>query len=164
MALFQEMQVATEESFVTIDGTVLPIAIIILGVSLRSWKHMLNALINLACTLLLAFAILVPISDPIAINPFAPSIMMSLGIAVCFDYTLFMLTRFREEMMLNGKSTEDAVFSAMSYAGHVVFISGTTLLITFMLLIAFPQNFLQSVGWGCGVSKYEFIVVILLIE
>lgn len=147
--LFNEMQAATETSFVLIDATVLPIAIGILGYSVQSWRHLINPLLNLICTLLLAFAILVPISGPIAINPFSPSIMMSLGIAICFDYTLFMLTRFKEEIS-RGRSKEDAVFASLSAAGHVVLVSGVTLFVTFALLIAFPQNFLQSVGWSCG--------------
>ncbi len=78
-----------------LPGIVLPIAIIILGTQVKSYRHMFVALVNLLCTLLLAFAWLVPISDSVAINPFAPSIMMSLGIAISFDYSLFMLTRYR---------------------------------------------------------------------
>lgn len=148
-ALFTEMTDATTKNFELIDATVLPIAILILGFRVQSYRHMGVALINLICALLLAFAILVPVTKKVAINPFAPSIMMSLGIAICFDYSLFMLTRFREEMDA-GKSKEDSVFSCLAQAGHVVALSGTTLFFTFALLVAFPQNFLQSVGYGCG--------------
>ncbi len=150
-------------------GIVLPVAIVILGTQVQSYRHMFIALVNLLCTLLLAFSWLVPITDHVAINPFAPSIMMSLGIAISFDYSLFMLTRFRfllpcngslhhlltysfnrEEIIENKKSTADAVYSALLLSGHVVILSGCTLFVTFALLIGFPQNFLQSVGWGCG--------------
>lgn len=149
-ALFLEMQDATTTNFELIDATVLPIAILILGTRIRSYRHMAIAFINLICTLLLAFVILVPVTDTIAINPFAPSIMMSLGIAVCFDYSLFLLSRFQEEIVMNKKAVEDACFDCMAMAGHVIVLSGSTLFFTFALLIAFPQNFLQSVGWGCG--------------
>ena len=71
---------------------------------------------NLVCTILLAFAVLVPLTEVIAINPFAPSIMMSLGIAICFDYSLFMLTRFAEEIK-EGRSTDEAVYASLSAAG-----------------------------------------------
>lgn len=94
--LFGEMQDATEKNFGMIDGVALPVCIIILGLNLRSYKHMFIAMINLGATLLLSFTILLPISNVVDINPFSPSIMMSLGIAVCFDYSLFMLNRFRE--------------------------------------------------------------------
>jgi len=47
-------------------------------------------MVNLGVTILMSFAILYPISDAIDINPFSPSIMMSLGIAVvCFSSFFF---------------------------------------------------------------------------
>jgi hypothetical protein len=117
---------------------------------LRSYRHVLVAIVSLGCTLLLALAILVPIANTVTINPFAPSILLTLGIAVCFDYSLFMLSRYREEIIVNMKSRDEAVFSCLLAAGHVVILSGFTLFVTFALLIAFPQNFLTSVGIGCG--------------
>jgi uncharacterized membrane protein YdfJ with MMPL/SSD domain len=157
--LFGQMQEATTQDFVTIDSIVLPTAIVILGFSLKSYRHMLIAFINLVCTLLLSFAILVPVTKTIAINPFAPSIMMSLGIAVCFDYTLFMLTRYREELIDNKKSNEEAILSCLGAAGHVVLLSGLTLFFTFVLLTFFPQIFLVSVGWGCASIVITSILV-----
>jgi len=58
-------------------------------------------LLNLICAFLLAFSLLLPIAQARSINPFAPTIMLSLGIAICFDYSLFMLSRFREEVVIN---------------------------------------------------------------
>ena len=46
--------------------------------------------------------------------------MLSCGIAVSFDYSLFLLARFKEEYVNRGKSREDAVYSAVEAAGHVV--------------------------------------------
>jgi hypothetical protein len=148
--LFSELADAISGSIGVIDATVLPVAILILGYNVKSYRHMGVAFLNLICTLLLAFALLVPITFAVAINPFAPSIMMSLGIAVCFDYSLFMLARFREEIEVNRKSTEEAVLTMLIASGHVICLSGCTIFFTFALLLAFPQNFLQSVGWGCG--------------
>jgi uncharacterized membrane protein YdfJ with MMPL/SSD domain len=146
------MSEATKTNMELIDATVLPIAVVILGFTLRSYRHMLIAVANLGCSLLLSFAIMVPISDATDINPFAPSVMMSLGIAICFDYVLFVTTRFREERLVLCRSREDAVFWCLAAAGHVVILSGMTLFCTFIILVFFPQNFLQSVGFGCGVT------------
>jgi putative drug exporter of the RND superfamily len=150
--LFRQMSEDTEKSFVLIDAVVLPIAILILGARLRSYRHMGIAFVNLGCALLLAFAIMTPISAPgaIDVNPFAPSIMLSLGIAICFDYSLFMLCRFKEERLVFFRSKEDAVFETVVSAGHVVLLSGATLFFTFVILLFFPQNFLQSVGFSCA--------------
>ena len=156
--LFKEMSLDTEKNFTMIDSIVLPIAIVILGLYLRSYRHMFVSLSTLGCTILLALGILYPISNVVDINPFAPSIMLSCGIAVSFDYSLFLLTRFKEEYLINGKSREDAVFSSVEAAGHVVLLSGSTLIFTFIILIALPQNFLSSVGFVCGVIVFTSIL------
>ena len=149
-ALFNDLSTGAAVAFELIDAVVLPIALFILGCNLRSYRHVLVAIVSLGCTLLLALAILVPIANTVTINPFAPSILLTLGIAVCFDYSLFMLSRYREEIIVNLKSKDEAVFSCLLASGHVVILSGFTLFVTFALLIAFPQNFLTSVGIGCG--------------
>ena len=157
--LFRQMSLATEASFSTIDGTVIPLAMIILGMRVRSYRHIGIALINLLVALLLSFAILTPIASAFDINPFAPSIMLSLGVAVCFDYSLFLVTRFREERLVLFKSREEAVFESMLTAGHVVLLSGGTLTATFIILLFFNQNFLQSVGASCSITTAASVVV-----
>lgn len=149
-ALFNDLSTGAAIAFEIIDAVVLPIALFILGCNLKSYRHVLVAIVSLGCTLLLALAILVPIANTVTINPFAPSILLTLGIAVCFDYSLFMLSRYREEIIVNMKSKDEAVFACLLASGHVVLLSGFTLFVTFALLIAFPQNFLTSVGIGCG--------------
>ena len=96
-ALYNEMSAATENNFVLIDGSVVPVAVCILGAALRSYRHMAVAFCTLACSLLLAFCCMLPVSAAIDVDPLTPSIMISLGLAVCFDYNLFLRTRFREE-------------------------------------------------------------------
>ena len=149
-ALFNDLSTGAAVAFELIDAIVLPIALFILGCNLRSYRHVLVAIVSLGCTLLLSLAILVPIANTVTINPFAPSILLTLGIAICFDYSLFMLSRYREEIIVNMKSRDEAVFSCLLASGHVIILSGFTLFVTFALLIAFPQNFLTSVGIGCG--------------
>lgn len=157
-SLFLQMQESTKENFLLIDATVLPICIIILGFNVWSYRHMLIAFCNLALTLLLGFGLLVPVTYVFDINPFAPSIMMSLGIAVCFDYTLFLVNRFREEIISNKRSRQDAVYRTLASAGHVITLSGTILIFTFLLLISFPQTFLQSVGIVCSVVVFTSLL------
>ena len=157
--LFSEMSHATEVNFALIDAIVLPIAVLILGYYVRSYRHMGLALLSLGMALLLAFAVLVPVCDTVNINPFAPSIMLSLGIAVCFDYTLFLVTRFKEQRLEAGLCCEDAVFSTMVTSGHVILLSGCTLALTFFLLLFFPQNFLLSVGISCSAVVISSILV-----
>jgi hypothetical protein len=76
--------------------------------------------------------------------------MLSLGVAICFDYSLFMLNRYREEVVMLKHTHSHAVLMSLAASGHVVVLSGCILLFTFLLLITFPQVFLQSVGITCS--------------
>ena len=71
-ALFNDLADGSVIAFELIDSVVLPISLVILGFTLKSYRHVLVAMVNLGCTLLLALAILVPIALSEKINQFAP--------------------------------------------------------------------------------------------
>ena len=52
--------------------------------------------------------------------------MMSITLAVSIDYSLFILSRYREEIV-QGLDVRAAVEQALGTAGHTVLVSGTTL-------------------------------------
>ncbi len=52
--------------------------------------------------------------------------MMSITLAVSIDYSLFILSRYREEIM-QGLEVAAAVEQSLGTAGHTVLVSGTTL-------------------------------------
>jgi RND superfamily putative drug exporter len=72
------------------------------------------------------------------------SSMLGLGLAV--DYSLFVTSRYREELAHNGGNVDAAVAGCVATAGRAVFFSGTTVLIGLSGLAIFPFMFLRSVG------------------
>ena len=71
------------------------------------------------------------------------STMLGLGLAI--DYSLFITSRFREELP-KCESVEQAVERTMTTAGRAIFFSGLTVLIGLSGLILFDFMFLRSVG------------------
>ncbi|HEU4398840.1 MAG TPA: MMPL family transporter [Actinomycetota bacterium] len=67
------------------------------------------------------------------------------GLGVAIDYSLLLVTRWREERH-RGRDNHDAVTVAMQTAGHAVMISGVTVAIGLLSLIALPVPFMRSVG------------------
>jgi uncharacterized membrane protein YdfJ with MMPL/SSD domain len=61
------------------------------------------------------------------IASFVPSMMMSLMIALGIDYSLFLLSRFREEL-LAGEHPQRAVANMLATSGHTIVVSGVTLI------------------------------------
>ena len=74
---------------------------------------------------------MVPIAKyGMTVASFTPNIMMSLILAMSIDYSLFLLTRFREEV-LRGTAKVLAVKKMLMHGGEIVAVSGCTLAITF---------------------------------
>ncbi|HET8529261.1 MAG TPA: MMPL family transporter [Gaiellaceae bacterium] len=69
------------------------------------------------------------------------------GLGVAIDYSLLVVTRWREERA-HGRSNEDAVVVATATAGHAVLLSGLTVAIGLVALIVLPVPGLRSVGYG----------------
>ncbi|HET7093646.1 MAG TPA: MMPL family transporter, partial [Thermomicrobiales bacterium] len=70
--------------------------------------------------------------------------MLGLGLAV--DYSLFITSRFREELQREPGDVPSAVERTIATAGRAVFFSGTTVLIGLGGLSLFSFMFLRSVG------------------
>jgi len=70
-----------------------------------------------------------------------------IGLGVAIDYSLLVVTRWREERA-NGLSNDDAIHKSMETAGSAVIFSGTTVGIGLLALIVLPVPFLRSVGYG----------------
>jgi RND superfamily putative drug exporter len=71
--------------------------------------------------------------------------LVGLGLAV--DYSLVMIFRFRDELR-EGKDVEAALAETMSHAGRSVIVSGSTVAIGLLALVALPLPLIRSMGIG----------------
>ena len=70
-----------------------------------------------------------------------------IGLGVAVDYSLLVVTRWREERE-RGLGNEEAILASGASAGHAVVLSGLTVAIGLASLIVLPVPFLRSVGEG----------------
>jgi RND superfamily putative drug exporter len=70
-----------------------------------------------------------------------------IGLGVAIDYSLLIVTRWREERA-NGLSNDEAIHKTMETAGSAVVFSGTTVGIGLLALIVLPVPFLRSIGYA----------------
>jgi hypothetical protein len=107
----------------------------------------------------LGYSLLSPVATVISIQTLkAPSVMMSSVIAMSIDYSLFLLSRYREELKA-GKDVTEAVLYMTWAAGHTVLVSGSTLVLCFLSLMFFPTALLSSSGLGCAIAITVTILV-----
>lgn len=96
-------------------------------------------------TVLGTFLALAGINQFYGISIFALNLIIGLGLGLAIDYTLFLLTRYREELDRQG-ATFGAVVTTMRTAGRTVVFSAVTVAVALATLLVFPMGFLRSMG------------------
>ncbi len=81
------------------------------------------------------------------ISIFALNLVTGLGLGLAIDYSLFIVSRYREEIAKQGPGLE-AMRTVMATAGRTVLFSSLTVAGAIASLIVFPQRFLYSMGIG----------------
>jgi len=88
------------------------------------------------------------------VSIFALNITTALGLALAVDYTLLILSRFRDELA-DGATREDALVRTMSTAGRTVLFSAVTVALSLSALMLFPMYFLKSFAYS-GIATVAF--------
>ena len=83
-----------------------------------------------------------------------------IGLGVAIDYSLLLVSRWREERA-HGRDNEEAVVVAMKTAGHAVLASGVTVAISLVALVVVPVPFLRSMGIGGMLIPLVSVAVVL---
>jgi RND superfamily putative drug exporter len=81
------------------------------------------------------------------VSPVVQFLVVLIGLGVAIDYSLLVVSRWREERA-HGAQGDEPVRRAMATAGRAVVFSGVTVAIGLLALIALPLPFLQSMGYG----------------
>ena len=103
---------------------------------------LIGALAIVSTLLLLTVA-----SELTSISIFALNLVTGLGLGLAIDYSLFVVSRYREEMARSGPGMT-ALRRTMATAGRTVLYSSLTVAAALAALTVFPQNFLYSMGIG----------------
>jgi putative drug exporter of the RND superfamily len=101
-----------------------------------------------------ALAVLRAISFATDVSIFALNLTTAMGLALAIDYTLLMISRFRDELA-DGATREDALVRTMESAGRTVVFSATTVALAVAVLVLFPMHFLKSFAYA-GVATVAF--------
>jgi len=119
-------------------------------VSLLVFRGLVAALLPIgvgAVTVLSTFLLIRGVNEVEPMSVFALNLIIGLGLGLSIDYSLFVVSRFREEVE-NGLSTADALTATLRTAGRTVLFSAVTVAAALASLIVFEQRFLFSMGVG----------------
>ena len=93
------------------------------------------------------FLILRVASEFGSISIFALNLTTALGLGLAIDYSLFIVSRYREEIAKDGPGLA-AMRRVLATSGRTVFFSSLTVAAALASLLVFPQRFLYSMGLG----------------
>ena len=91
------------------------------------------------------------------VSVYSVNLATSMGLGLGIDYSLFIVTRFREELR-KGRDVPDAVREAMRTAGRTVVFSAVTVMLSLGALLVFPLFFLKSFAYA-GISSVLFALL-----
>ncbi|GAC1476650.1 MAG: MMPL family transporter [Ktedonobacterales bacterium] len=144
---FEDIQSVSEADLRRAEEIAFPFALLALLLVFRSVvAAALPAAVG-GCSVVVSLAMLFGLAQVTPVSVFALNITTLFGLGLGVDYSLFMVSRFREELAA-GREVSDAVGVTMATAGRAVFFSGLAVSIGLLGLVAFPLNMLRSVGLG----------------
>jgi putative drug exporter of the RND superfamily len=123
----------------------LPLALVVLafvlGISLALAIPFVFAAGTIAGTLALLYAA----AQLVSVSSYATNLVELLGLGLAVDYSLLVVSRYREELERDGPR-EDAIVRTMAGAGRAVVFSGVAVAIGLALLLFVPVPFIRTMG------------------
>ncbi|MGQ3888141.1 MMPL family transporter [Legionella sp. CNM-1927-20] len=161
-AIFEEViHKQTQKDLYKADLVAAPISIITL---ILVFGTLIAAFIPIVlgggCALII-LSLLYFIGQTYNLSIFTINIALLLGLCLCLDYCLFIISRFRDELRKN-KAIRHVIATTIATAGKAVFFSGLAVFISLSALLFFPINILVSVGVG-GLTAVFIAVCIAVI-
>lgn len=91
------------------------------------------------------------------VSIFALNLTVALGLALAIDYTLLIISRYRDELA-DGVEPDSALVRTMVTAGRTVLFSAMTVALSMVAMVLFPMYFLKSFAYA-GIAVVTFAAV-----
>jgi uncharacterized membrane protein YdfJ with MMPL/SSD domain len=95
------------------------------------------------------------------VSTYALNLSSAMGLALAIDYTLLIISRYRDELA-DGREPNEALIRTMATAGRTVLFSATTVALSMSAMVLFPMYFLKSFAYG-GVATVAFVAVAAIV-
>jgi uncharacterized membrane protein YdfJ with MMPL/SSD domain len=95
--------------------------------------------------IVVTFFVLRIVASFVDLSVFALNFVTGMGLGLAIDYSLFMVSRYREEAATRGFGV-DALRRTMQTSGRTILFSSLTVAAAVASLVIFPQRFLYSMG------------------
>ncbi len=133
------------------------VLLIVFGALLAACTPLLLSIISIV----LALAMTALIGQVYPMNTFVLNILTMMGLAVGIDYTLFVISRYREERA-GGLAKIDAIAATGATANRAIFFSGMTVVLAMTGMVIIPLDIMISMGVGVMLVVFTTLLSTLI--
>ncbi len=160
LVLMNDIEVGLRDDLLRAEAIALPISLLLLLLVFRSFVAALLPVVVGGLAVAAGVAAVFALSQVADVPNYAINICSLIGLGVAIDYSLFIVSRYRDELAL-GRSVEDALVIALHTAGRSVVFSGLSVATGLTALLFFHGSFLAALGVA-GALVVAFAVVAAL--
>jgi putative drug exporter of the RND superfamily len=147
-----------ESDLVTGETIGIAIALIILALVFGSVVSAFIPIILAVAAIFTAIGMTSIVGQFMELNEFVPNIISMMGLAVGIDYSLFILSRYKEERE-RGLDKQAAIEAAGGTAGRAVVFSGLTVVLAMLGMLLIPERTFQAFGIGSILVVFVAVIV-----
>lgn len=159
---YSQINKQSEKDLLVMESIAFPLSFIVLvwvfGGMLAAAIPMAVGGFAIVCTLAMLKAITL-FAD---VSIFALNLTVAMGLALAIDYTLLIISRYRDELA-DGMPRDDALVRTMCTAGRTVLFSATTVALSMATMVLFPMYFLKSFAYaGIAVVALAAVAAVVI--
>ncbi|HEY2355332.1 MAG TPA: MMPL family transporter [Gaiellaceae bacterium] len=128
-------------------GFGLPVALIVLVLVFGAVVAGLVPLLMAILSIIVALGLVALVQTEFTLSTFIVNMLTGMGLALGIDYSLFVVSRYREERA-HGLEKEDAIARTGATASRAVLFSGTTFTIALLGMFIVPTSIMRSLALG----------------
>jgi RND superfamily putative drug exporter len=143
----EDFQEAAQHDLETGEAFGIPIALIILALVFGALVASVVPIVLALMAIVLAIGASALIGQVYPLSFFVTNVITMIGLAVGIDYSLFVISRYREERD-GGLDKMEAIAKTGATASRTVFFSGVTVIIALLGMLIVPQSIFRSIAIG----------------
>jgi uncharacterized membrane protein YdfJ with MMPL/SSD domain len=152
--IYVQINRQSEKDLLLMESIAIPLSFVVL---VWVFGGLLAAALPLAVgafAILGSMAVLHAITYVTDVSIFALNLSVAMGLALAIDYTLLIVSRYRDELAA-GSGRDEAVIRTMATAGRTVLFSALTVALSMIAMVLFPMYFLKSFAYA-GIAVVSF--------
>lgn len=159
--IYVQINGQTERDLLLMESIAIPLSFVVL---VWVFGGLVAAALPLAVggfAILGSMAVLRAVALVTDVSIFALNLTVAMGLALAIDYTLLIISRYRDELA-DGAEPDRALIRTMATAGRTVLFSALTVALSMVAMVLFPMYFLKSFAYA-GVAVVTFAALAAIV-